>query len=264
MGNNWVILSPKTSQRVVDPMKKSLDFILSALYMLYFGILLLLFHVVQVICFRLFGRKAHQTSVEVLNFFIVKGWWLTGSHAQIQYTTDLPRNRPLIFVANHQSMFDIPGMIWFLREFTPLFVSKIELAKGIPSISYNLRVGGAALIDRKDGKKAIIEIARLGKYIQDNTFSAAIFPEGTRSRNGQLKPFQVGGLATLIKRAPDALIVPVAINGTWKFNPTGLFPLTSFTKMTWVTLSPLEPKECTAEEITQACEKQIRDFLTLS
>lgn len=264
MGKYWVILRYIVPLLVVDYMKKILDYFLSAVYLLYFGLLLVIFHVIQVICFQFFGRKAHQASVNWLNFFIVKGWWITGSHARVQFTTDLPTNRPLIFVANHQSMFDIPGMIWFLRKYTPLFVSKIELSKGIPSISYNLRVGGAALIDRNDGKKAIIEIARLGKYIQDHTFSAAIFPEGTRSRNGQLKPFQVGGLATLIKRAPDALVVPVAINGTWKFNPTGLYPLTSFTPMTWVTLAPIEPKEVSAEEITQACEKQIRDFLTLS
>lgn len=245
-------------------MKKTLDYILSSIYLLYFGILLVIFHVVQVICYQFIGRKAHQASVNWLNFCIVKGWWITGSHARLHHTTSLPTDRPLIFVANHQSMFDIPGMIWFLRKFTPLFVSKVELARGIPSISYNLRKGGAALIDRKDGKRAIVEIARLGKYIQDNTFSAAIFPEGTRSRTGQLKPFQVGGLATLMKRAPKALVVPVAINGTWKFNPTGLFPLTSFTQMTWVTLSPLEPSAFSPEEITAACEKQIQDFLTLS
>ncbi len=245
-------------------MKRILDYVLGSIYLLYFGILLLVFHVIQVICFRLFGRAAHQASVNWLNFFIVKGWLLTGSHASLRTSTTLPTDRPIIFVANHQSMFDIPGMIWFLRAYTPLFVSKVELAKGIPSISYNLRVGGAALIDRKDGKKAIIEIARLGKYIQENTFSAAIFPEGTRSRTGQLKPFQVGGLASLIKRAPSALVVPVAISGTGRFNPKGLFPLRSFTQMTWVTLSPIEPKDFTAEEITAECEKQIRDFLTLS
>lgn len=245
-------------------MKKILDYVLSAIYLLYFGLLLVIFHGIQVICFRLFGRKAHQASVNWLNFFIVKGWLLTGSHATLKKTTDLPTDRPLIFVANHQSMFDIPGMIWFLRQYTPLFVSKVELAKGIPSISYNLRVGGAALIDRKDGKKAIIEIARLAKHIQDNNFSAAIFPEGTRSRTGQLKPFQVGGLATLVKRAPSALVIPVAISGTGKFNPKGLFPLRSFTPMTWVTLTPLEPKGMSPEDITAACEKQIRDFLTLS
>ncbi|MFN3783397.1 MAG: lysophospholipid acyltransferase family protein [Spirosomataceae bacterium] len=245
-------------------MKKIINYLLSAIFLLYFGIVLVLFHVVQVICFELFGKKAHQKSVNALNFFLVYGLYLTGTIPRFTQSTPLPTDRPLIFVANHQSTFDIPGIIWFLRKYTPLFVSKIELAKGIPSISYNLRVGGAALIDRKDGKRAIIEIARLGKYIKENNFSAAIFPEGTRTKTGQMKPFQVGGLATLVKRADNALIVPIAINGSWEFNPKGIFPLQAFSKISWVTLAPIEPKEHTAESLTAAAEEQIRAFLALS
>ena len=84
---------------VVDSMKRILDYVLGSIYLLYFGILLLVFHVIQVICFRLFGRAAHQASVNWLNFFIVKGWWLTGSHASLRTSTTLPTDRPIIFVA---------------------------------------------------------------------------------------------------------------------------------------------------------------------
>ena len=99
-------------------------------------------------------------------------------------------------------MFDISPIIWFLRRHTPTFVSKVELAHGIPGVSYNLRKSGAALIDRKDPKQAIVEIARLGKLIQQENLSAVIFPEGTRSASGQMRPFVTGGVATLLKRAP--------------------------------------------------------------
>ena len=166
-------------------------------------------------------------------------------------------------MANHQSMFDIPGIIWFLRKYTPLFVSKIELSKGIPSISYNLRKGGAALIDRKDKKQAVEEIARLGNYINEEKYSVAIFPEGTRSKDGKLKNFAVGGISILLKECPDALLIPIAIQGTRTFNPKGLFPLTSFSKMSWTCLSPIETKDKSVETLVEQSKTAIASELAL-
>jgi 1-acyl-sn-glycerol-3-phosphate acyltransferase len=241
--------------------RKIIDYLLSTVFMVYFGILLVVFHGIQWLCYTIGGNRLHQKSVNALNFFIVKGWLLTGSTVKARFQTPLPSGRPLIFIANHQSMFDIPGIIWYWRKYTPLFVSKKELAKGIPSISYNLRVGKAALIDRNDGKSAIIEIARLGKYISDNNFSAAIFPEGTRSRTGQLKDFQVGGVATLIKRCPNALVVPLAIKNTARFNPSGIFPLRAFTKLYFKSLTPIDPTGKTPQEVVDLAKSQIEQEL---
>ena len=238
-------------------MKKILDYVLSGVYMLYFGLMLLIFHGIQVIVYNVFGKEAHKKTVIWFNFSLVQGWYLTGSHVHFENRAELPDNRPIIFVANHQSMFDIPGLIWFLRKYYPLFVSKIELAKGIPGISYNLRVGGAALINRKDGKQAVVEIAKLGKRIHDTKGSAAIFPEGTRSSSGVMKPFATGGLMALLKKAPDALVVPVVIQGTGAFNPKGLFPLTSFTRMSWTVLPGIEPVGQTPEAVAQAAQAAI-------
>ncbi|MCD8538778.1 MAG: 1-acyl-sn-glycerol-3-phosphate acyltransferase [Leadbetterella sp.] len=242
-------------------MKKVPDYILGSLYLLYFGFLMVIFHGVQVIAYHGFGPRAHQRSVEIFNFFIIAGFYMTGSSASFSQQAAIPTGRTIIFISNHQSMFDIPGIIWFLRKYTPKFVSKKELAKGIPGISYNLRVGQAALIDRNDTKQAISELIRFARHIGENRFSAAIFPEGTRSRTGRLKPFAVGGVATLLKKCPEALVVPVAIRNTGKFNPRGFFPLTSFTAMSWTTLQPMEPKGSTAEDVVNACKNQIAVFL---
>lgn len=244
-------------------MKKVLDYFLSVVYLLYFGLMLLLFHVVQLFAYNIFGKKAHKKTVVWFNFCLVHGWYLTGSHVHFAERAALPPpgERPIIFVANHQSMFDIPGLIWFLRKYYPLFVSKIELASGIPGISYNLRIGGAALIDRKDGKRAIVEIAKLGRRIHDDKGSAAIFPEGTRSSSAQMKPFAIGGLMALLKKCPDALVVPVVIQGTGRFNPKGLFPLTSFTRMTWTVLPGIEPAGQTPEVIVQRAQEAIAEEL---
>jgi 1-acyl-sn-glycerol-3-phosphate acyltransferase len=239
-------------------MKRVLDYILSAVYMLYFGICLGIFHIVQVVAFNVFGRKAHQNSVNALNACLCYGWLITGSMPRVEKRYQIPEDKTIIFVANHQSTFDIPGIIWFFRKYTPLFVSKMELGKGIPSISYNLRVGGAALIDRKDRTQALKQIIRLGNYASENKFSVAIFPEGTRSRTGKIKQFAVGGIATLTRVMPDVVIVPIAIEHTGKFNPTGLFPFRSFTPMKWTSLTPIDPKGKTPEEIVSICEEAIR------
>ncbi len=242
-------------------MKKISDYLLSTIYTLYFGMILIIFHVLQVIAFNIFGHKAQQKVVHFLNFFITKGWLLTGTTVHFNDNPAIPSHRPVLFLANHQSMFDIPPIIWHLRRHTPIFVSKIELSKGIPSISYNLRKSGAALINRKDSKQAIMEIARLGKFIQENNYAATIFPEGTRSRHGQMKPFAVGGIATLLKRAPDAIVVPIAINGTGKFTPSGkLFPLTSFSRIEFNVLDPIEPKGIPAEDLTRMAQEAIQDY----
>lgn len=242
-------------------MKRIIDYLLSGVYLVYFGLTLVIFHVIQVVAFNVFGKEAHKKTVNYFNFFLAYGWYLTGSSIHYEKRTQLPEGRPIIFTANHQSMFDIPGMIWFLRNHHPLFVAKVELSRGIPGISYNLRVGGAALINRKDGKQAIVEIAKLGKRIHDAKGTAAIFPEGTRSASSQMRPFQVGGLSALLKKAPDALVVPVAIQGTGAFNPKGMFPLTSFSRMSWTLLPGIEPAGKTPDQIAQLAQAAIQEVL---
>jgi 1-acyl-sn-glycerol-3-phosphate acyltransferase len=238
-------------------MKNILDYVLSTIYLVYFFLILIVFHPLQIIFFELFGQRTHQKLIHIMNFFLLYGVKILGTGLKFVKKTEVPIDRPIIFVANHQSMFDIIGMIWFLRKNFPVFVSKQELSKGIPSISYNLRKSGAALIDREDGKQAVVEIAKLGKMIGETNFSACIFPEGTRSRTGTMKPFAVGGIAILMKKAPNALIVPVAIENVNKLNPKGYFPLVSFQNLTWTILPPIERGNKTPEQIVEEAREAI-------
>ncbi|AQG79962.1 lysophospholipid acyltransferase family protein [Spirosoma montaniterrae] len=238
-------------------MKRLLDYILSSVYILYFWFLLGFFHVLQVVSFHLFGRPVQKKMADLMNASIAYGWLLTGSRFTFHNVQHLPTNRPLIFVANHQSMFDISPIAWFLRRHTPIFVSKIELAHGLPSVSYNLRKSQAALIDRNNPKQAISEIGRLGKHIQEHNYSAVIFPEGTRSALGPMRPFAAAGVAVLLKRAPSALVVPIAISGTGRFNPKGMFPLRSFSRMAWTVLPGIEPAGQTPEAVVQQAQEAI-------
>ena len=58
--------------------------------MLYFGMLLAVFHVLQVIAYNIFGRKAQQQVVFILNGLIVFGWYITGTKASFNMRVELP------------------------------------------------------------------------------------------------------------------------------------------------------------------------------
>jgi 1-acyl-sn-glycerol-3-phosphate acyltransferase len=148
-------------------------------------------------------------------------------------------------------------MIWYLRDFHCKFVSKKELGKGIPSVSYNLNHGGSVLIDRKDPKQAIPVIKVLSEYIEKNTCSAVIFPEGTRSKTGKPKPFAQSGLKILCKYAPSAYVVPITINNSWKMVRFGTFPMGLGNPLKFTIHPPLQVSEHTFEEIVEKAEKAV-------
>lgn len=243
-------------------MNKLLGYVFTPIHYLFFGFVLCIFHPVQWVSLKFGGLETHKKSVDLMNFFLISTYFIMGSRIRFSNPNQLPENQPVIFVANHQSMYDIPPLIWFLRKHHPKFISKIELTKGIPSISFNLKYGGGANIDRKDSKQAIAEILTLGSKMKERNWSSVIFPEGTRSRDGKLKPFAVGGIAMLLKRCPDALIVPVAIQGSWKFVQFGKFPLSFGERMSWTVLRPIENSGKPLEEIVGMAEEAIRGQLS--
>ncbi len=237
-------------------MQKLLSYPLTVLFFICFGLVLVIFHPIQWFCLKAVGYDAHKRSVSILNWFIMRCTNVLGTRYTFENNQNIPTDRPLIIVTNHQSMYDIPPLIWYMRKHHPKFVSKIELGKGIPSVSFNLRHSGSALIDRKDPKQSIAELQKLGKYIETNKRSAVIFPEGTRSRNGVPKPFRTTGLKVLMKNAPAALIVPISINNSWKLLRYGKFPMGLGNHLKFKVHPPVE-NVGDAEELIAKVEKQI-------
>ncbi|WP_229326191.1 lysophospholipid acyltransferase family protein [Flavobacterium ammonificans] len=238
-------------------MQKLVSYPLSIIYYLCFGFFLVLFHPIQWFCFNVFGYQAHKKSVDYLNFFLVRCTNLLGTTYQFENTESIPKNVPIIFVANHQSLYDIVAIIWYLRDFHCKFVSKKELGKGIPSVSYNLNHGGSVLIDRKDSKQAIPLIKGLSEYIEKHTRSALIFPEGTRSRTGQPKSFAQSGLKILCKHAPSAYVVPITINNSWKMVRFGAFPMGLGNRLKFTIHQPLKVSEFSFEELMEQTESAV-------
>jgi 1-acyl-sn-glycerol-3-phosphate acyltransferase len=238
-------------------LQKLLSYPLSVLFYLIFGILLLLFDPIQRVCLRVFGYRAHKRSVDLFNLLVLRCLHLLGTTYNIQLPPDLPKGVPLIIASNHQSMWDIPPIIWFMRKLHPKFISKIELGSGIPTISYNLKYGGSVLIDRKDPRQAMRQIAAMGDYIQQHRRSTLIFPEGTRSRTWLPKPFKRKGLLQLIQHAPDAWILPVSISNSWKLQRYGMFPIPLGTAFRLKAHPPLKVSDYQADELIDQVERLV-------
>mgnify|MGYP003146611294 CR=1 FL=1 len=231
---------------------------MTVVFYLFFGISLLVFHLIQWVCFNFFGYQAHKSSVDYFNLIILRCLNILGTRFSFKIEGEIPKNVPVIIVSNHQSMWDIPPIIWYLRKLHPKFISKIELGKGIPAISYNLRHGGSVLIDRKNPKQALAEMTKFAKYLEKFNRSGVIFPEGTRSRNGEPKTFHRKGLTTLFKNASEAYVLPVTVNNSWKLQRYGMFPMPLGVHLKHYVHPRIKVSDYSSEELIDLVEKIVK------
>jgi len=123
-------------------------------------------------------------------------------------------SRSYIYMSNHQSNFDIPVLLAYLPvQFR--WLAKVELFR-IPIFGFAMQRAGYISIDRSDRKAAILSLKHAAEIIRGGV-SVLIFPEGTRSRDGNIRPFKSGGFILAIDSG--APIVPVIIHGTFPIMP---------------------------------------------
>ncbi|MFA5467447.1 MAG: lysophospholipid acyltransferase family protein [Sphaerochaetaceae bacterium] len=120
-----------------------------------------------------------------------------------------PQGTPVCYVANHQSMLDIPVVIAGLHVWAG-FITKQELKK-VPILSNWIKAMQCVYIDRSSGRSSIEAILKGVENIK-NGVRMFIFPEGTRSKTGQLGQFKSGSLKLATRS--KAVIVPITIEGT--------------------------------------------------
>ncbi|MCB0359435.1 MAG: 1-acyl-sn-glycerol-3-phosphate acyltransferase, partial [Bdellovibrionales bacterium] len=173
-----------------------------------------------------FGPRAHDAVSTAMNRAI---WHslriITGTRFTVTRHGEPDPARPLIVVSNHQSIFDITVLQVLFHDRHPKYIAKQELGRGLPGVSINLRRGQHALIDRSNARQALIAIHELAERVGELECAAVIFPEGTRARRGALKRFRPAGLAGLLQKCPDAVILPVTIDGTWKLTSRKCLPV---------------------------------------
>ncbi|MFN3466301.1 MAG: lysophospholipid acyltransferase family protein, partial [Candidatus Brocadiales bacterium] len=127
---------------------------------------------------------------------------------------NVPRGEPLIFICNHQSLFDIKVAFAFVpRNFC--FVSKEEITR-IPIVGGYMRTAGHIGMPREEDRRSYAVLLEIIKRAKEGK-SLLIFPEGTRSPDGRLGPFK-RGVAHIILKA-GRRVVPMAIIGSREFLP---------------------------------------------
>jgi 1-acyl-sn-glycerol-3-phosphate acyltransferase len=141
---------------------------------------------------------------------------LCGVKLVVKGLEDVRNDLPRVYMANHQSYFDIFTILAGLPvDFK--FILKKELMR-IPILGMAMKRAGYISIDRGDGRKAILSVNRAADQIR-NGASVLIFPEGTRSRDGVVGEFKKGGFHLALKSGCD--IVPVAIVKSRDIVPKG-------------------------------------------
>jgi 1-acyl-sn-glycerol-3-phosphate acyltransferase len=128
-------------------------------------------------------------------------------------------------------------------------------------VSYNLRKGGAALINRKDPKQAIGALVEFSKRIKQNKWGAIIFPEGTRSKTGKPKKFSTNGLKVITKFNKEGYVVPLTINNSWKVFKYGKFPLGLGSPITIITHEPIKIDSMPFDELLAKTESVIKEHI---
>jgi 1-acyl-sn-glycerol-3-phosphate acyltransferase len=140
--------------------------------------------------------------------------WLTSTRVDVIGKENVHMKKPQIFMANHQSDFDILIVLAHIPgQFR--WIAKKELFK-IPIFGQAMRNAGYIEIDRQNHEKALKSLDEAAQKIREGK-SVVTFPEGTRSRDGKIRPFKQGMFHLAIQAGVP--IVPISIIGAHEIMP---------------------------------------------
>ncbi len=142
--------------------------------------------------------------------------WVSRVHVSVKGLSNIELDKSYVYMANHQSNFDIPVLLGCLPvQFR--WLAKAELFK-IPLFGRAMLGAGYVKIDRFNRKSAFESLEEAARRMR-NGVSVMIFPEGTRSKDGSIRQFKKGGFVMAIKSG--VAIVPVVLRGTWPIMAKG-------------------------------------------
>jgi 1-acyl-sn-glycerol-3-phosphate acyltransferase len=182
-----------------------------------------------------------------------RAWsWLilatTGVDVTVQGLERIVPGKTYVFVANHQSIYDIPCLFWSI-PFQLRIIAKESLGK-FPMLGPHLKRTGHMLVDRSKPDRA--GIFGWASRLTSNGLSLIVFPEGTRSRDGRMAKFKGGSI--MLAMQAGLPIVPISVIGSRHVMKKGEVT----TRPGHVTLIVHDPIETSA--ITEPSVEQVRQF----
>jgi len=161
-------------------------------------------------------KTASKDTIEAfINKWVKKWTYIMNSSFKVSTDIEGLENLPegnCLFIANHQGIYDIIEMIAVMPK-TMGFIAKKEML-GKPIFPYWMEQIKCVFLDRENPREAIKTLNKASEYLKEG-YSMTLFPEGTRSKDGQIGEFKKGSLKIATK-TPHIPIVPVAIEGTYK------------------------------------------------
>ena len=185
--------------------------------------------------------------------------WLGGVRVEVEGGEVLAGiSIPPIYMANHQSNLDPPILLAHLPgEIT--FLAKQELFK-VPILGTILRIGGLIPVDRTQRAAAQASIARAAAVVRAGR-PFLIFPEGTRSRDGQLLPFKKGPFHLAQQAAVP--VIAVRMEGSGRLMPKGGWRIRPGTVKLSLAAA-IEPEEwVSAPQPRDLLAEKVRERLTM-
>lgn len=134
--------------------------------------------------------------------------WAACVRLRVVGADEVPPNTPVVFMANHESWLDIPVLLAAIPG-QVRFLAKKSLFS-VPFLGWAMRAMGFIPVDRENRREAIRSFEQAAQRIRSGR-SVLVFPEETRTQDGELLPFQRGGFLIALKAALP--IVPIGLSG---------------------------------------------------
>ncbi len=190
---------------------------------------------------RLAGPARLVDAGHLLAKLLWQAFRLTGAELEVRGREHIVAGERYVVVANHQGFSDVIVISSALSELQARYVAKRELARGWPSISYLIVASGSAIIDRKQPQAAIAEIERLGHQAKREGWSVAIFPEGTRAKDGHPRSWKIRGVKALLDTTGPCRVLPVSLRGGAELFAHNGAPFRAGVRMACVVHPPVDP-----------------------
>jgi 1-acyl-sn-glycerol-3-phosphate acyltransferase len=174
---------------------------------------------------------------------------LAGARVKVTGAENVPSDRAVLFVSNHQGNFDIPILLGCINK-PKAFIAKIEMLK-MPIIRTWMRQMNCVFLDRQDLRQSLKVMNEATEYLKLG-YSMSIFPEGTRSKGKAMGEFKPGSLRIAIKA--NVPIVPLTIKGSYKLMEENGFVIKP-ADVEIVISEPIETAGLTKEQTNELNEK---------